>query len=286
MSESRVQVPERVKEVAREDFEHAKALANEAIRSAAYLYPFKGIAYFFTHRTLWKPLAAKLVPTISLGLGVTVLMFAVTYVPQAALLTIFNGPLAIFTTILLVLSEASTIFSVLSKNFLIDDALIDTFDGTLLCRNMTSLVSTEREVKRGSDPVGKLGKLVSRPFAKFTPKAIIRYFMYLPLNFIPIVGTVLFVILQGRKFGPTAHARYFQLKQMKKQEKERFIEQRKAAYASFGVPAVLLELVPIAGIFFSFTNTVGAALWAADLEERNNTAPNLRNQAELAKKSE
>lgn len=233
-------------------------------------------------------------------------MFAVTYVPQAALLTVFNGPLAIFTTVLLVLSEASTIFSVLSKNFLIDDALIDTFDGTLLCRNLQSLVQNERQVKSGRDPVGKLGKLVSKPFAKFTPSAIIRYFMYLPLNFIPVVGTVLFVILQGRKFGPTAHARYFQLKQMKKQEKDQFIEKRKAAYArlvirfqsyyfnttnfiSFGVPAVLLELVPVLGIFFSFTNTVGAALWAADMEQNqqgagNTTAPNLRNQAERARK--
>jgi len=219
MSESRVTVPERVKEVAKEDFDQAKELARDAIRSAAYLYPIKGIAYFFTHRTLWKPLAAKFIPTISLGLGVTAFMFLVTYVPQAAVLTLFNGPLAVLTTILLVLSESSTIFSVLSKNFLIDDALVDTFDGTLLCRNLTSLVATEREVKRGSDPVAKLGKLMSKPFAKFTPKAIIRYFMYLPLNFIPVVGTVLFIILQGRKFGPTAHARYFQLKQMGKQEK-------------------------------------------------------------------
>jgi hypothetical protein len=162
-------------------------------------------------------------------------MFAVTYVPQAALLTVFNGPLAIFTTVLLVLSEASTIFSVLSKNFLIDDALVDTFDGTLLCRNLNTLVQNERQVKSGSDPVAKLGKLVSKPFAKFTPAAIVRYFMYLPLNFIPIVGTVLFVILQGRKFGPTAHARYFQLKQMKKQEKDQFVEKRKAAYARLAI---------------------------------------------------
>ena len=29
---------------------------------------------------------------------------------------------------------------------------------------------------------------------------------------------------------------------------------------------VVLELIPIAGIFFAFTNTVGAALWAADME--------------------
>lgn len=231
-------------------------------------------------------------------------MFVVTYVPQAAVLTIFNGPLAFVTTVLLVLSESSTIFNVLSKNFLIDDALIDTFDGTLMARNMTTLVAKERAVKSGSDPIAKLGKLASKPFAKFAPSAIIRYFMYLPLNFIPIVGTVMFVILQGRKFGPTAHARYFQLKQMNKKEKDQFVERRKAAYArfvtsrpsdpqiltlnSFGIPAVLLEMVPIAGILFSFTNTVGAALWAADMESRDatgqkTTAPGLRNQAAEAR---
>jgi hypothetical protein len=295
MSESRLRVPDKVKEVAKEDFDQYKQLASDAVRSAAYLYPFKGIAYFFTHRALWKPLAAKLLPTAGLGLGTTLFMFVFTYVPQAAILSIFNGPLAVFTTVLLVLSESSTIFSVLSKNFLIDDALIDTFDGTLVCRNQTTLVSKERQVKSGSDPIGKLGKLASKPFAKFTPKAIIRYFMYLPLNFIPVFGTIIFVVLQGRKFGPTAHARYFQLKQMKKKEKEQFIEERKAAYTSFGVPAVLLELVPVIGIFFCFTNTVGAALWAADMEQGlrpedssrgSTTAPKLREQAEIARERE
>jgi hypothetical protein len=168
-------------------------------------------------------------------LGVTVFMFVVTYVPQAAVLTIFNGPLAFVTTCLLVLSESSTIFNVLSKNFLIDDALIDTFDGTLMSRDMTTLVAKQRAVKSGGDPIAKLGKLATKPFAKFAPSAIIRYFMYLPLNFIPIVGTVMFVILQGRKFGPTAHARYFQLKQMNKKEKDQFVERRKAAYARYVV---------------------------------------------------
>lgn len=34
-------VSNKVKEVAKEDFNQAKALAQDAIRSAAYLYPFK-----------------------------------------------------------------------------------------------------------------------------------------------------------------------------------------------------------------------------------------------------
>jgi hypothetical protein len=169
-------------------------------------------------------------------------MFAVTYVPQAAVLSIFNGPLAIATTVLLVLSEASTIFNVLSKNFLIDDALIDTFDGTLLARDQQALVSKERQMKGGSDYMARLGKITRKPFERFTPKAIIRYFLYLPLNLIPVVGTVLFVILQGRKFGPTAHARYFQLKQMNKHQKEQFIESRKAAYTRYVYASRLVRL--------------------------------------------
>jgi hypothetical protein len=51
---------------------------------------------------------------------------------------------------------------------------------------------------------------------------------------------------------------------------------------SFGTVATLLELVPIASIFFAFTNTVGAALWAADLETSASTSPDLKEQAKKA----
>jgi hypothetical protein len=55
---------------------------------------------------------------------------------------------------------------------------------------------------------------------------------------------------------------------------------------SFGVIASLLELVPIASILFAFTNTAGAALWAADMEKGDvsiyGTSPHLREQAKKA----
>ena len=124
--------------------------------------------------------------------------------------------------------------------------------------------------------------MATKPFARFTPTAIIKYFMYLPLNFIPLVGTVLFVLVQGKRSGPNAHARYFQLKGMNKERKEKYIEERRGAYTSFGTVATLLEMVPIAGIFFAFTNVTGAALWAADLESQGTTAPQLKEQAKRA----
>jgi hypothetical protein len=172
---------------------------------------------------------------MTLGLGVTTFMFTVTYVPQLAVLVFTSGPIAALTTILLVLSESSTITMVLSKALLIEDSLIDTFDGTLVARGETQLVAKERQVKSSAagDAIARLGKLVSKPFAKFTPSAMIRYLMYLPLNFIPIVGTAIFVLLQGKKYGPNVHARYFQLKGMTKLQREKHVEERRGAYTAY-----------------------------------------------------
>lgn len=40
----------------------------------------------------------------------------------------------------------------------------------------------------------------------------------------------------------------------------------RADVGSFGVAAFMLEMVPFVSLAFAFSNTVGAALWAADLE--------------------
>lgn len=128
---------------------------------------------------------SKLLPTAGLSIGVVGFMFAFTYLPQLAILVFVNGPLAAFTTALLVLNESSTLISVISKNFLLQDALLDTFDGTLVSRDSTGIVSQGRELKSGGDSIQRLGKVLKSPFDRFSPKALVRYVMYLPLNFIP-----------------------------------------------------------------------------------------------------
>lgn len=282
MAEQSKKVVERVRDVAVEDAQKVRALATEAFQSRSYLYPMKGFYYFISHKALWRPLMSKLAPTITLSLGVTTLMFFVAYLPQAAVMAFTSGPIAAFSAALLTLSESSTIINLLSRTFLIEDALIDTFDGTLLSKECTNLVSDGRQIKAGGDPIARLGKLIKKPFAKFTPTAIIRYIMYLPLNFIPVVGTVIFILLQGKRSGPSAHARYFQLKQWTKNQQDAFVEQNRGGYTSFGVVSFLLEMIPFANLVFAFTNTVGAALWAADLEKSAGTAPRLQEQARKA----
>lgn len=143
-----------------------------------------------------------------------------------------SGPVAAVSAAVLTLSESSTITNLISRTFFIEEALIDTFDGTLLSRDCKNLVEEGRQVKSGGDNIARLGKLVKKPFAKFTPNAIIRYLLYLPLNFIPVVGTVMFVVLQGKRTGPQAHARYFMLKEWNKGQKERFVEQNRGGYTA------------------------------------------------------
>jgi hypothetical protein len=130
------------------------------------------------------------------------------------------------------LSESSTITNVISRTFFIEEALVDTFDGTLLSRDCKNLVEEGRQVKTGGDNIARLGKLVKKPFAKFAPNAIIRYLLYLPLNFIPVVGTAIFIVLQGKRGGPQAHSRYFQLKEWSTSQKETFVHQHRGGYTA------------------------------------------------------
>ncbi|KIX06242.1 uncharacterized protein Z518_04217 [Rhinocladiella mackenziei CBS 650.93] len=274
---------DRVKQVAAEEAERVTLMSKDALKSRAYLYPLKGIFYFLTHKDLWRPLTSKLAPTITLSIGITTFMFVVAYIPQAAVMAFTSGPVAAISAALLTFSESSTLINLLSRTFLIEDALIDTFDGTLLSRDCTNLVEEGRQIKTGGDSIARLGKLLKRPFATFTPHAIIRYMLYLPLNFIPVVGTVLFIILQGKRAGPAAHSRYFQLKEWSQRQREIHIDEHRGGYTSFGVAAFLLEMIPFANLVFAFTNAVGAALWAADFEWNATTSPRVR---ELAKKAQ
>ncbi|POY75585.1 hypothetical protein BMF94_1207 [Rhodotorula taiwanensis] len=71
----------------------------------------------------------------------------------------------------------------------------------------------------------------------------------------------------------TAHERYFQLKKYDKAQRERFVEERSAAYTSFGMMSIAMSLIPLFGPALMFTTAAGAALWAAELERTSNSEP-------------
>lgn len=249
---------------------HLVDVARDAAASGAYLYPIRGISYFVGHPSLYPPLTSRILPCTLLTLGVTIAMFVFTYVPQAAVLTFVNGPLGPINAVALVLSESTTVVTLLARSFLLQGALTELFDATLLSAGQEQLVARGRELKdtrNGRSGVHRLGREVMKPLNKFSPGQFIQYLALLPLNLIPVVGTVAFIIAQGRKSGPGFHTRYYQLKGVTGDRKEEEIKRRRGSYIAFGTAAMALNLIPFTSIFFTFTSTVGAALWAADLEK-------------------
>lgn len=168
---------------------------------------------------------------------------------------------------------------------------LDAFDATLMLKGHESLVSGGREIKapaRAGNVLARLGGLVgmskrnSFNSGGSTVDGIIRSLLYLPLNFIPVVGTFAFFALKGKRMGQYALDRYFELKGYSAQEREEWLNAHEGDYISFGVAASVLEMVPFASFIFTCTNTVGAALWASNVESKAGTAPGLREQSKKA----
>lgn len=163
-------------------------------------------------------------------------MFFFTYVPQMAIMAFTSGPLAAISAAILVLGESSTITNVLSRSFLVEDALVDTFDGTLVARDQEPLVAQGRQMKPrsgGKDAMARLGKIFTRPLARLNPRVLLRSLLYLPLNLIPVVGTVLYIFMQGKRAGPVLHARYFQLKGWDSTMREEWVKKNQGAYTGY-----------------------------------------------------
>lgn len=265
---------ETVESTVKSELDGVTTLGKQALASQAYLYPLKGVSFFATHRQLWNPLTSRLIPLATLSASVIAAMFVFTYIPQSFLLTFVSGPFAWISTIPLVLSESAALITTIARAFLLDDALTDTFDLVLLETGNQKLVQNGRELTSGSSSaLTRLGKLAKKPLTLFSVESLVRYLIRLPLNFIPVVGTVIFLMVQGRETGPAMHERYFSLKGYTKAQKEEFINRNKAGYMVFGAVCTLLQLVPLASVFFLYTDVVGAALWAVDLERKGVMAP-------------
>lgn len=148
--------------------QHALDTSKTALASRAYIYPPLGALYLLNHPSLWPPLLSRMLPCLALSIGVVVPMFLVTYLPQAAVLTMVNGPIGPINAVALVLSESSVIITTIARSFLLEKALCDVFDATLISEGQQTLVERGREVKAGSrhDGAKKLGKLVMQPLHK------------------------------------------------------------------------------------------------------------------------
>jgi len=87
----------------------------------------------------------------------------------------------------------------------------------------------------------------------------------LPLNAIPVVGTVIYCYINGILYSWDRQLKYHvEVLGWSFQQSRRYALGYIGDYAGFGMVAVALQMVPVVNVLFVFTNAIGAALWSAD----------------------
>lgn len=252
--------------LAKQDAAAVASLGTEALKSTAYLYPIYGCVYLAKHPRLVETIKPMLVRSLAISMFTVSAMFTFTYLPQVAVLSVISGPLSFIAAVPLVLAETYAIILFIHRTFLNAAVSERIFDAVLVQKGLSDLVENGRTLSKRGGSI-ELGKSILAPVKnRFSTAGFARYLVTLPLNFIPGVGTAIFLVLNGRKAGPSAHERYFQLKKFSKQQRQQFVEKRSAAYTSFGMASIALSLIPLFGPALMFTTAIGAALWAADIE--------------------
>lgn len=109
-----------------------------ALRAAAY--PLQGVWYFARHREFWPLWMGRLLPLSIISLLVYIVLFLFAYLPQVALLAIWQGRGAWFSALILTLGEGQVLIQALFEGFFVDECRVDIFD----VRNSVSLFSSHQ----------------------------------------------------------------------------------------------------------------------------------------------
>ncbi|KAL3657549.1 hypothetical protein V7S43_017516 [Phytophthora oleae] len=220
------------------------------------LYAFRGIVFFLRLPALWKKVACPFVLTIVFGVATAYFMLFHTLPRQRGWLDDKNLPeeFAEILAVCIVVTEmfvSTFVFGVVCVDYYLD--------------NIFAFVLKEHG----------LGKLLEGHTQRSTAVLVCTSYwlsrsvlavVSLPLHLVPVVRSLMYVWLHGSVLAWEQHLFYFELKGFGLRQQQRWIRRYKLQYSSFGMQALLLEMVPCFGPFFMLTNACGSALLAEELE--------------------
>lgn len=178
------------------------------------------------------------------------------------------GPLGIIVAWWTIIQQSGTISVFIITLTLMPLIQLVAYDAVLSRECSNDLVLLAKLRRKGKSPVhARIGRyILSLPDMKLFPFSLVKSFLIFSCNFVPVMGPVFVILLSSSKRGLQAHTRYFSMKGYNKTQIRQIHADYKAEYMGFGIAALILEGIPLLGIFFIFTNTLGATLWVVDVE--------------------
>lgn len=231
--------------------------------SYGYLYPIKGIFYTMGNPSLWQNTLLPITFSLLCDILFLVLIFVYGYNPQFEyindLLSFFWEWLNHVITVVIALLE-SYIFSMIIINVFLGYYFEKAFDKVLYRKGHGQLVD-------GED--GNCLKSILRAVRLFQILKIIISIITLPLNFIPTIGCIIYIYINGILQAWDQQDRYFELKKIDGLGVQwRFIKKHYSKMSGFGFVSFFLESLPLIGVVFNITNAVGIALYDCALEDK------------------
>lgn len=187
----------------------------------------------------------------------------------------FAGPFAVMSTWISVVEQSIVISVFLVTTLVMPGIQRMTFDA-VLSRECTdeNMLSKLRKIVQVPFWVKCGNVIVKIPYQLNGPYILTRAILLLLIGLIPFIGPCLVLVLQAPSKGMQAHARYYALKGYSTEKIKAFARENNGAYLGFGIMLLLLELIPFINVFFMFTNNLGAALWAVEIERNINKQRN------------
>ncbi|GJJ73381.1 CysZ protein [Entomortierella parvispora] len=241
-------------------------------------YPVQGIVYLIAHPQLLTSLICPILLTLVWGLAAFIFGFAFLLKLQAHALIVAKCPAAVawIVAIIFVLLEIAVmvILFYLIVLPIYQDAL---FDRVLKLRGLRHVLKKNEGNDMRKCLRGVNGGLVVVFFQ------IVVMLLTFPVNVVPVLGQIVYVFLNGWiftfavRFHYDVEIRYISVLQSREEAWA-----RRQEYTSFGSVAFALEMIPLANLFFMWTNIVGAALWVADeIEKEESRLQNLSSSQSL-----
>jgi hypothetical protein len=168
------------------------------------------------------------------SLGTSAIVFAIlaffTYIPQAAILSLITGPLGPILALFLLGAESIFLLTFFAKALFLEPTLQYVFDATLIAQGQNQLV---KDGKTRISAVRDRSNALLRPIQALSRNGILSYLLTLPINLVPILGTVVFLSINGHRAGPSWHARYFQLKGFNSAQRRQFVDTHRPQYTAY-----------------------------------------------------
>jgi len=229
-------------------------------------YPVTGASYLMSHPNLWKYVICLLCSCLSLSLVIMIILFATAFSKQAES---FNSLIGGDEDDVSILSYALSGLAVFLETFVLT-TLVMKKAIKLAQRKIWLAIMRDKECYDTSwtEPP-EFGCEFGLSFA------FVLKFVTLPLNLVPIFGTLFFSVLNATLLAWEYNEFYFSVLNLSdRAQKERVLGggsltsfNLENGFFRFGFMATMLEMVPIAGpTFFTLGNACGVALWNCDLE--------------------